>query len=287
MPTQGDMRPGIAGRFALRKVPSMSDLLRLGPMTFDSRLLLGTGKFSDSATMVEAIKAADARIATVALRRYNADNRQDDLIAPLLNLPGLTLMPNTSGARTATEAVRAAHLACDLCGSRLIKLEIHPNPQHLLPDPIETFAAAKQLTHDGFHVMPYMPADPVLAKRLEDVGCVSVMPLGSAIGTGQGLASLEMLRIIVRDARIPVIVDAGLRSPADAAAALELGCDAVLVNSAIAAAENPTRMAAAFALGVRAGRMARMAGIMPRGGDAIATSPLTAFLGASGDCGHD
>lgn len=254
-----------------------ADSLILGGRAFDSRLLLGTGKFADAETLVQAVQAAGAQLVTVALRRVDRDRPHDNLIEPLLALKHVVLMPNTSGARTAAEAVRAAHIARDLCGSLFIKVEIHPNPDHLLPDPIETYEAARTLVRDGFAVMPYMPADPVLAKRLEEVGCVSVMPLGAAIGSGQGLATAAMLRLIVRDARIPVIVDAGLRAPSDAAAALEMGCAAVLVNTAIAVAGDPPAMAGAFAQAVQAGRTAFRAGIMAAG-EASATSPLTAFL---------
>lgn len=254
-----------------------NDLLTLGTKTFTSRLLLGTGKFADAGVMVRAVQAAGAQLVTVALRRCDRDRPHDELIEPLLALPGITLMPNTSGARTAAEAVRAAHIARDLCGSPFIKVEIHPNPHHLMPDPIETYEASKVLAREGFVVLPYMPADPVLAKRLEEVGCAAVMPLGSAIGSGQGLATAEMIHLIVRDARIPVIVDAGLRSPAQAAAALEMGCAAVLVNTAIAVARDPAAMAGAFAQAVQAGRAAFQAGIMATG-EASATSPLTAFL---------
>jgi len=257
------------------------DNLILGGHKFNSRLILGTGKFSDSAAMVAAIKASGARIVTVALRRINIKMPSDDLLAPLLKIKNLTIMPNTSGARNAGEAVKAAHIARELSGSKFIKVEIHPNPQHLMPDPIETLEAAKILAAEGFYVMPYMPADPVLAKRLEDAGCVSVMPLGSAIGSGHGLATGELLKLIIRDSRVPVIVDAGLRSPSEAAAAMEMGCSAVLVNSAIAAARNPTAMAAAFAQAVAAGRAARLAGIMPQSDLAVPTSPLTSFLAKS------
>jgi len=187
-------------------------------------------------------------------------------------------MPNTSGAGTAREAIKAAHLARELTGSPFIKIEIHPNPHHLLPDPIETYEAAKVLAAEGFMVMPYMPADPVLAKRLEDVGCASVMPLGSPIGSGHGLATAEMLKIIIRNSRVPVIVDAGVRSPSEAAAAMEMGCDALLINSAIAVANDPPAMAAAFAKAIEAGRAARLAGLMSRSDTAVATSPLTSFL---------
>ena len=201
-----------------------------------SRLLIGTGKFSDVSTMIEAVKASGTDLVTVALRRFNRAQAEDDLYGPLSSIEGLRLMPNTSGAMNAKEAIRAAQLGRELSKSPFVKLEIHPNPHHLLPDPIETYEAALELTKEGFIVLPYMPADPVLAKRLEEVGCAAVMPLGAAIGTGRGLATAEMLRIIIRDAEVPVIVDAGLRAPSEAAQAIEMGCDAVLVNSAIAAA---------------------------------------------------
>ena len=256
----------------------MTDMLKLADREFSSRLILGTGKFSDVATMVRAVAAAGTQLVTVALRRFNREQDADDLFGPLSGIEGLTLMPNTSGARTAAEAVRAAELGRELSGSPFVKLEIHPNPHHLMPDPIETYEAAQRLVKEGFVVMPYMPADPVLAKRLEDAGCASVMPLGSAIGSGHGLKTHELLALIVRDSGIPVIVDAGLRAPSEAAAAMELGCDAVLVNSAIAAAEDPVGMAAAFASAVEAGHAARRAGIMTSSDAAVATSPLTSFL---------
>lgn len=256
------------------------DFLQLGSYSFSSRLILGTGKFSNAKVMLEAVRASGAQLVTVALRRFNRQQAEDDLFAPLSTIEGITLMPNTSGASTAAEAVRAAHIARELSGSPFIKVEIHPNPQHLMPDPIETYEACRILAKEGFLVMPYITADPVLAKRLEDAGCASVMPLGSAIGSGQGLAAAEMLSIIIRESNIPVIVDAGLRSPSEAAAALEMGCGAVLVNSAIAVAGNPQEMAEAFAGAVIAGRTAFRAGVMPKSGSAIATSPLTSFLGA-------
>ncbi|NQU41818.1 thiazole synthase, partial [bacterium] len=231
----------------------MNAPLVLGDRTFSSRLFLGTGKFSDVETMVGAIRASGAELVTVALRRFNAEDRPDDLFGPLSGIEGVTLMPNTSGARNAREAVRAALLARQMSGSPFVKLEIHPNPHHLMPDPIETYEAARTLAREGFFVLPYMPADPVLAKRLEEAGCVAVMPLGSAIGSGHGLRTNDMLALILRDATVPVIVDAGLRSPSDAAAAMEMGCHGVLVNSAIAVAEDPARMAAAFARAVEAG----------------------------------
>ncbi len=255
----------------------MDDLV-LGSQRFQSRLILGTGKFPDPDTMRRAVVAAGAQLVTVALRRFNRHQPTDDLLAPLAGLENVTLMPNTSGARDAREAVLAARLARDLCGSPFIKVEIHPNPHHLMPDPIETYAAACELVRDGFVVLPYMPADPVLARRLEDAGCAAVMPLGAAIGSGRGLATADLLQLIIRDSGVPVIVDAGLRAPSEAAAAMEMGCGAVLVNSAVAVAGDPSAMAAAFAQAVQAGRQAFRAGLMPRGEAASATSPLTQFL---------
>lgn len=257
------------------------DSLRLGSYTFSSRLILGTGKFSSTSAMIEAVRASGTQLVTVALRRFNREQAEDDLFGPLSAIEGLTLMPNTSGAATAKEAIKAAHISRELSGSPFIKVEIHPNPHHLMPDPIETWEACKILAAEGFIVMPYIPADPVLAKRLEEVGCSSVMPLGSAIGSGQGLSTAEMVKIIIRESSIPVIVDAGLRSPSEACAAMEMGCEAVLVNSAVAVARDPAAMASAFAKAVEAGFEARNAGLMPRSGAAVATSPLTSFLGAA------
>ena len=251
--------------------------LTLGGVEFNSRLLMGTGKFASSEMMSRAIEAAGAQLVTVALRRFNPGQPSDDLLSPLRKLK-ITLVPNTSGARNALEAVRAAMLSRELSDSRFIKVEIHPNPHHLMPDPIETYEASKILAKEGFVVLPYMPADPVLAKRLEDVGCAAVMPLGSGIGTGQGLTTVDMLRLIIEDSGVPVIVDAGLRAPSEAASAMEIGCDAILVNSAIAAAGDPIAMAAAFAAAVNAGYAARRAGLMSRSTQAMATSPLTSFL---------
>ena len=259
----------------------MNDCLKLKDHCFEARLIVGTGKFSDIGTMVRAIEASGAQLVTVALRRFNRERPTDDLYGPLARLAHVTVVPNTSGARNASEAVRAAVLAREISRSPFVKVEIHPNPHHLMPDPIETLEAARTLVKEGFVVLPYMPADPVLAKRLEDCGCAAVMPLGSAIGSGHGLATFELLQLIVRDSNIPVIVDAGLRTPSEAAAAMEMGCDAVLVNSAIAAAGDPPAMAAAFAGAVRAGRDAFRAGLMPKGDAPSATSPLTSFLAGS------
>jgi len=256
----------------------MKDLLKLGKFRFESRLLVGTGKFSDVPTMLKTIKASGTQLVTVALRRFNREKASDDLYRPLSKLKNITIIPNTSGAMNAEEAVRAARLGRELSGSPFVKLEIHPNPHHLMPDPIETYEAAKILAKEGFVVLPYMPADPVLAKRLEDAGCAAVMPLGSAIGSGHGLSTREMLRLIIENSNVPVIVDAGLRSPSEAVAAMEMGCDAVLINSALAAAEDPVEMASAFALAVKAGRQARLAGLMSRSDVAVASSPLTSFL---------
>lgn len=260
----------------------MSDILQIGGQEFGSRLFLGTGKFSSTKAMIESVKASGTELVTVALRRFNRDQAEDDLYGPLAELKNVRLMPNTSGAMNAKEAIRAAMLGRELSKSPIVKLEIHPNPHHLLPDAIETYEAAIELVKQGFIVLPYIPADPVLAKRLEDVGCAAVMPLGAAIGTGKGLSTAGMIKIIIRDANVPVIVDAGLRAPSEAACAMEMGCDAVLVNSAIAAAAHPAAMAAAFKTGVEAGRAARLAGLMPTSEVAVASSPLTSFL-SNGD----
>jgi len=254
------------------------DLLSLGGETFSSRLLLGTGKFSDTQTMLDAVKASGTELVTVALRRFNRHQAEDDLYGPLAALKTVRLMPNTSGALNAKEAIQAALLGREISQSPFVKLEIHPNPHHLLPDPIETYEAAKELVKQDFVVLPYIPADPVLAKRLEQIGCAAVMPLGAAIGTGKGLSTASMLKIIIRDAQIPVIVDAGLRAPSEAAQAMEMGCSAVLVNSAIAAARRPVEMATAFAQATHAGRGAYLAGLMSTSEVAVPSSPLTSFL---------
>jgi thiazole synthase len=255
-----------------------SDCLQLGGQGFKSRLILGTGKFASVDQMVASVRAAGVQLVTVALKRFNPSFPDDDLMAPLAELDDVALVPNTSGALNAQEAIRAAQLGRELSGSPLVKVEIHPNPHHLLPDPVETLKASEKLVKEGFVVLPYIPADPVLAKRLEDAGCAAVMPLGSAIGSGRGLATADMLRVMVRDSNVPVIVDAGLRSPSEATQAMEMGADGVLVNSAVATAGDPPRMAEAFARAVETGYAARRAGLMPMGTDAVATSPLTSFL---------
>ena len=256
----------------------MSDLLTFDDIIFKSRLLIGTGKFSSIETMINSIKASETELVTVALKRFNKANTEDDLYGPLLELKNVTLMPNTSGAMNAKEAIRAALLGRELSKSRFVKLEIHPNPHHLLPDPLETYEAAIELVKQDFLVLPYIPADPVLAKRLEDIGCAAVMPLGAPIGSGRGLATKDMIQIIIKESKVPVIVDAGIRSPSEAAESMELGCEAVLINSAIAAAEDPIKMAEAFQRAVKAGRMAFEAGLMSSTDSAIASSPLTSFL---------
>lgn len=256
----------------------MSDLLTFDDIIFKSRLLIGTGKFSSIETMINSIKASETELVTVALKRFNKANTEDDLYGPLLELKHVTLMPNTSGAMNAKEAIRAALLGRELSKSRFVKLEIHPNPHHLLPDPLETYEAAVELVKQDFLVLPYIPADPVLAKRLEDIGCAAVMPLGAPIGSGRGLATKDMIQIIIKESKVPVIVDAGIRSPSEAAESMELGCEAVLINSAIAAAEDPIKMAEAFQRAVKAGRMAFEAGLMSSTDSAIASSPLTSFL---------
>ncbi len=247
--------------------------LEIADRTFESRLFLGTGKFS------EAVKASSSELVTVALKRVDIDDKNDDLISAL-HIPGVHLLPNTSGARTAEEAVFASELSREALGTNFVKLEIHPDPNYLMPDPVETFKAAEELVKKGFVVMPYIHADPVLAKRLEDCGCACVMPLAAPIGSNQGLEMKEMIRIIIEQASVPVVVDAGIGAPSHAAEAMEMGAAAVLVNTAIAVCGNPVAMAEAFALAVRAGRQAFEAKLGAVRKDAQASSPLTAFLDA-------
>lgn len=253
------------------------DLLRLKDYTFTSRLIIGTGKFASISVMCEAIKASETQLVTVALKRFNI-GKEDDLLSPLTQLQNIFLVPNTSGARNADEAVRAALLGRELTSSPFVKLEIHPDPYYLMPDPIETFEAAKILVNEKFIVLPYINADLVLAKRLEEVGCAAVMPLGAPIGSGRGLQTYAMIELIISQCNLPVIVDAGLRAPSEAATAMEIGCSAVLVNTAIAVSRNPVAMAKAFADAVKAGRQAFKAGLMTKRKLAEATSPLTSFL---------
>ena len=252
-------------------------MLTLANHTFPSRLLTGTGKFSNPDTMKSAVHAAKSSMVTLAMKRVASHSSQDETLSALKAL-GVTLLPNTSGAKNAKEAIFAAELAYEALGSPWVKLEIHPDQRYLLPDPIETLLAAEALVKKGFHVLPYCGADPVLCKRLEEVGCAAVMPLGAPIGSNQGLQTKPFLQIIVEQASIPVIVDAGIGKPSEAMAAMELGVDAVLVNTAIATAKNPVAMAAAFASAVETGRKAFEAGLGATSSFAQASSPLTAFL---------
>ncbi|MFG0605802.1 thiazole synthase [Vibrio mimicus] len=252
-------------------------MLKIADKTFHSRLFTGTGKFSNRTVMTNALVASGSELVTMALKRIDFTQPNDDILTPLLNMQ-INLLPNTSGAKTAADAVYAAQLAREALGTSWLKLEIHPDPKYLMPDPVETLLAAEQLVKLGFTVLPYCHADPVLCKRLEEVGCAAVMPLGSPIGSNQGLASKAFLDIIIEQANVPVIVDAGIGSPSDAALAMELGADAVLVNTAIAAARDPIAMAQAFKLAVEAGRMAYESGMPSRLRTASASSPLTGFL---------
>jgi thiazole synthase len=244
---------------------------------FSSRLFTGTGKFSSNEIMEEAIFASASELVTVALKRVNLSDDSDDMLRHLQH-PNLNLLPNTSGVRNAKEAIFAAQLAREALGTNWIKLEIHPDPKYLLADGEETLAATRELSRDGFIVLPYIQADPVLCKKLEAAGAAAVMPLGSPIGSNQGLQTREFLRIIIEQSNVPVIVDAGLGAPSHAAEAMEMGADAVLINTAIAIANDPVRMAIAFKMAVEAGRMAFEAKLAEKSMGAHASSPLTSFL---------
>ncbi|MBE2179352.1 MAG: thiazole synthase [Chthoniobacterales bacterium] len=258
----------------------MNDPLVIAGRTFRSRLLLGTGKFPSNETMREALAASGTEIVTVALRRADLGATKDPFadILDFIDPQKYLLLPNTSGAMTADEAVRLARLAASAGLPKWVKLEIHPDPQYLLPDPIETLRATEILAAEGFTVLPYINADPVLAKRLEEAGAATVMPLGSPIGSNRGLETRAQIAIIIGQARVPVVVDAGIGAPSHAAEAMELGADAVLVNTAIAVAGDASAMARAFKMAVEAGRAARMAGLPVQAETAVPTSPLTAFL---------
>ncbi len=251
--------------------------LKIADKIFTSRLFTGTGKFGSNALMQEALLASGSELVTVALKRVDINNEQDDILKHLQH-PQFNLLPNTSGVRNAKEAVFAAQLAREALETNWIKLEIHPDPKYLLPDPIESLKATEQLAKLGFIVMPYIHADPVLCKRLEDAGAAVVMPLGSPIGSNNGLRTIDFLRIIIEQSKIPVVVDAGIGAPSHAAEAMELGADAVLVNTAIAVSQNPVLMAKAFKMAVEAGRMAYEAKLATSRLVAEASSPLTAFL---------
>lgn len=257
----------------------MSTLVIAG-RTFGSRLFLGTGKFPSMESMRDALAASGTQIVTVALRRADLSGAKDPYanILEFIDPEKYLILPNTSGAMNAKEAVRLARLAAVAGLPKWVKLEIHPDPTWLLPDPIETLAAAETLVNEGFTVLPYINADPVLAKRLQDVGTATVMPLGAPIGTNRGLATRDQIRIIIEQATVPVVVDAGIGAPSHAAEAMELGADAVLVNTAIAVAPDPSRMARAFRAAVEAGREAFECGLAESSQRASATSPLTGFL---------
>ncbi|MCM1109608.1 MAG: thiazole synthase [Clostridium sp.] len=253
--------------------------LIIGGREFSSRLFVGTGKFRNNDEMEKAILASGTQMVTVAMKRIDMSNSEDDMLRHILH-EGITLLPNTSGARTAEEAVFAAQLSREAFGTNFIKLEIHPDPRYLLPDPVETLKATEELARQGFIVLPYIQADPVLCKRLEEVGTAAVMPLAAPIGSNMGLVTRDLLRIIIEQSNVPVIVDAGLGAPSHACAAMEMGADAVLVNTAIAVSGDPARMARAFADATVAGREAYEAGLgaVSSAARAEASSPLTAFL---------
>ena len=260
----------------------MSDPLIIGGKEFKSRLMVGTGRHRSMEEMVSSIEASGAEIITVAIRRLDLDNPNEKNILDYFDWSKYTILPNTAGCKTAEEAIFTAHLAREVTGSNWLKLEVIPNPAHLLPDPIGTFEAAKQLVEEGFVVLPYIHADPVLAERLEEIGCATVMPLGSPIGSGQGILTIEEVRIIIANAKVPVVVDAGLAVPSDASAAMEAGAGAVLVNTAIAQAQDPALMGEAFKLGVEAGRMAYEAGRINRKQVAAASSPTEGVAAPAG-----
>ncbi|SMO80921.1 thiazole-phosphate synthase [Chryseobacterium rhizoplanae] len=251
--------------------------LEIAGRIFESRLFLGTGKFGSLTDMVQSVIASETDMVTMALKRIDAQSNEENLLDSLKET-NVHLLPNTSGARTAKEAVLAAQLAREALETNWVKLEIHPDPKYLLPDPIETLYATEELAKLGFVVMPYIHADPVLCKRLEDAGTAVVMPLGAPIGTNKGLRTQDFLEIIISQSNVPVVVDAGIGAPSDAAKAMEMGADAVLVNTAIAVARNPLNMAVAFKEGVIAGRRAFESGLGAIANHAEASSPLTSFL---------
>lgn len=256
----------------------MGDPLVIGGRTFGSRLIVGTGKFASGETMRDALAASGTGIVTVALRRVDLDATGGPDILAFIDPERYLVLPNTSGAIDADEAVRLARLARAMGLPAWVKLEVTPDPRYLLPDPVETLRAAEQLVADGFTVLPYCGADPVLCRRLEEAGCATVMPLGSWIGSNKGMRTSDAIRIVVEQASVPVVVDAGLGAPSHAAAAMEMGVDAVLVNTAIAVARDPVAMASAFREAVAAGRRGYLAGLPPEREGAEASSPLTGFL---------
>ena len=252
---------------------SVRDRLVIAGVELRSRLFLGTGKYSGDEAMLAALEASGCELVTVALRRLDLDDPKKKTILDVIDWKRYRILPNTAGCRTAEEAIRIARLARTMGLSDWVKLEVIPDPRYLFPDPEETLLAARTLVKEGFKVLPYINADPVLAKKLEQLGTVTVMPLGSPIGSGQGLQTLEQIRIIIEDAQVPVVVDAGIGAPSDAALAMELGADAVLVNTAIAQAHDPALMAEAIKEGVEAGRKAYLAGRIPKRPHASPSSP--------------
>ncbi|HSD15162.1 MAG TPA: thiazole synthase [Flavobacterium sp.] len=250
---------------------------KIADKNFTSRLFLGTGKFGSNHHMEEAILASESELVTVALKRIDLETETDAILSHI-NHPHINLLPNTSGARNAKEAIFAAQLAREALETNWLKLEIHPDPKYLLPDPIETLKATEELAKLGFIILPYIHADPVLCKRLEEAGTSAVMPLGSPIGSNKGLKTEDFLEIIIEQSKVPVIVDAGIGAPSHAARAMEMGADAVLVNTAIAVTGNPKLMAEAFKEAVIAGRKAYEAQLAQTVNSAVASSPLTAFL---------
>jgi thiazole synthase len=250
-----------------------SEDLKIAGKTFRSRLMVGTGKYASPDDCLAALEASGAEIVTVAVRRLDLDNPKARTELDYIDWQRFWILPNTAGSKTADEAIFTARLARELTGSNWLKLEVIPDPRYLLPDPVGTLEAAEKLVKEGFVVLPYIHADPVLAKRLEEVGCATVMPLGSPIGSGRGIFTLEEIQIIIENASVPVVVDAGLGAPSEASLALEIGADAVLVNTAIARAKDPAVMAKAFRLGVEAGRMAYRAGRIEKKAYASASSP--------------
>ena len=251
----------------------MADDLVIAGKTFKSRLIVGTGRYRTMEDMVQAIEASGTEMVTVAIRRLDLDDPSQKTILDYIDWTKVNILPNTAGCATMEEALFVARLGREVAKTDFVKLEVIPDARYLFPDPSATLETAKQLVAEGFIVLPYIHADPVLAKNLEEVGCATVMPLGSAIGSGQGIHTVEEIRIIIEQATVPVVVDAGLAVPSDASKALELGADAVLVNTAIAQAENPAMMAHAFRQGVEAGRGAYLAGRITVRTSAIASSP--------------
>lgn len=251
--------------------------LQIADKSFTSRLFTGTGKFSSGAVMEESLLASGSELVTVALKRVDVADGRDDILQYLRH-SRFNLLPNTSGVRTAKEAVFAAQLAREALETNWLKLEIHPDSKYLLPDPIETLHAAEELVKLGFIVLPYIHADPVLCKRLEEAGVAAVMPLGSPIGSNKGLKTYDFLEIIISQSNVPVVVDAGIGAPSHAALAMEMGADAVLVNTAIAVSGNPVQMAKAFKMAVEAGRAAFESRLAKSSSHAVSSSPLTAFL---------